>query len=236
MSVQHIGTDPFIVTEAKGNELYAAIQPVLSKLGTESWPALHARTSELVREVNGAAYRLSRFREDVKERPEQRADLAAAFEKTYVEARAKADSLHKDSQSILGILKAEIVGKARPRVTPEREGFVRQDLTALLNDSSDPLTLMNAIAAGEHRDRAALVVSDFADPYLHRLVPDKSTRERFREGLSASLIEGSIKYGTEGERAAARAVKEVLPKVAGWVATQTTPAMSRLKEAEGMRP
>ena len=234
--IHTMSDDPFIATENAEARLYGEIHGPLSRLQLDSWPALHAKTSELIREVNGAAHRLSRIREDVRERPEQRADLAAAFDKTYVEARTKVGSLHKDSQSILDILRAELVGKARPKVTAEREHFVREDLRALLDGSSDPLREMIDIAAGAHRDRAGLVIGDFADAYLRRLLPDKSTRERFREGLSASMIEGSIAHGTPEERAAAKVVKEVLPKVAGWMAASITPAMSRLKDAEATRP
>jgi hypothetical protein len=234
--IHTMGDDPFVATEQAADKLYGEIQRELPKLDTQAWPALQARTSELIREVNGGISQMSRLREDVRERPELRVDLAASFDKLHGATRAKAESLRKDATATLDILRAEVLDKARPRVTPEREAFVRQDLAALLDHSSDPLRDMVDIAGGAHRDRAALVVSDFSDPYLSRLFPDKRTREQFREGLGASMLEGSIKHGTETERAAATAAKTILPKTAGWVAARITPAMAKLKSAESLRP
>jgi hypothetical protein len=228
--------DPYALTEQKADALYSEIHRVLAPLQTEAWPALQAKASELNREVNGATYRLPKFREDVTELRTDRAAAAAAFEADYRETKAKVDKLHKDIEATLDILRAEVVVQARPKIDPSREQFVRDDLKDMLSSSSDPLKLMNDIAAGAHRDRAALIVGDFADAYLQRHLPDKRTREQFRDGLGAAAIEGSLKHGTESERVAARAAKDVLPKTAGWVAARITPAMARLKDAESRRP
>jgi hypothetical protein len=236
MSIFHVGNDPFIATEEKGNELLKEIHPALSRLATQTWPELQGRVAELNREVNGATFELAKFREDVTALRTSREAAAAAFEKVRSETRSKVDRLHGAAQSLVDVLRAEVVVKARPRVNPEREAFVRQDLAALLDASSDPLRALLDIAGGSHRDRAAVVVSDFADAHLQRLMSDPRQREQFREGLNASLLEGSLRHGTESERAAATVAKTILPKVGGWVATQTVPAMARLRDAEGLRP
>lgn len=205
-------------------------------LETQAWPALMAKTLELTKEANGAAFQLPKFAEDVRELRTDRAAASAAFEKSYRESSTKVDSLRQDAGAVLNILRAEVTDRARPKVNPEREGFVRQDPAALLDHSTDQALDMMSIASGAHRDRAAVIVGDFGDGYLQRLMPDKSTRERFREGLTASMLAGSVKYGTPQEKAAAKAAREVLPKVAGWVACQITPALHRLKAAEASRP
>jgi hypothetical protein len=233
--IHTMSDDPFIATEAAADKLYGEIHPALSQLDTQAWPALQARTSELIREINGAVGRMADLKNDARERPELRADLAAAFDKAHSETKSKADSLRKDSLATLDVLRAEVTVRARPKLAPEREQFVRDDLRALLDASSDPLRDMIDIAAADHRDRAALVVSDFADRYLQRL-PDRTSRQRFRAGLDASMLEGSIAHGTEAERAAATVAKTILPKTAGWLAARTVPALARLRDAESTRP
>ena len=238
----HATDDPFVATEAAEGKLYEQIHGPLSRLATESWPALQARTTEAVLALNGATNQIDVLRREV---AEKRADpaawkAAAAAAAPQIAtiasaARAKVDNLHKDIKAVQDILRAEVVVKSRPQVNPEREHFVRQDLAAMLDASSDPLRTMVDVAAGAHRDRAAVVAGDFSDAWLQK-IPDKSTRRRLKEGLDAALLQGSLAHGTAAEREAAKAVREILPKVAGWVSTRTVPAMARLKDAEATRP
>jgi len=231
--IHGIGDDPFVITDDKAAALYGEIHHELSKLDTQAWPALQARTSELIREANGGISQMSRLKDDV-ERPNE--VRGAAFDTVFSATMTKVTSLRKDIDATLQILQAEVVSKARPRVSAERELYVRQDVDRLLDTASDPLRRMVDIAGGQHRDRAALVVSDYIDARLEQLFRDRSERQRFRDGLTTAMITGAIKHGSPAEQAHARAARETLPKVQGWVATRVVPAMARLNDARALRP
>jgi hypothetical protein len=225
--------DPFATTEAKGDELFGEILGAIPR-ETESWQPLLAKLSELKRTANGAISQLPRYREDISIPLQAR---VAAFDETFSANVARVESLSNDAQTIASVLASEWHAASAPKVDPQREGFAREDVGSLVDAAGpDALKTIVDLVKGPHRDRAAVAMSDFMDARLARLLPDKTSRERFREGLRAIALEGAIKHGTPTEKVAATALRDLLPKIHGYIATQVVPAKRRLRDTAVLRP
>jgi len=225
--------DPFDIAEAKENALFSEISRALPP-NSEAWRPLTAKLSELQRDESAAVDALGRYREDVSTPLRER---ALAFDETHRAAMAKVESQNGDALAIAKVLESGWHVAMTPKVDPQREAFVREDVAALLDAAgADATRTIVDLVRGPHRDRAAVAMSDFTDARLQRHLRDASTRERFQQGLRAAALEGALAYGTPDEKAHAKALKELMPRVFGFIATHTVPAKHRLHEAARLRP